>query len=138
VIGDVGGAVIALDARNGREIWRHRTGDWVYGSPAIAGGRVFIGSYDGRFQALRLDNGGVIWSHNAGGRISGSATVVGNIVYTSILYRPGQPRKTWGLDIRNGAVRWQISDGRYSPVVGAGATLYVVGTNLLRAYRPGP
>jgi outer membrane protein assembly factor BamB len=138
VIGDVGGAVIALDVRDGREVWRHATGDWVYGSPAIADGRVFIGSYDGQFQALRLEDGGLVWSHDAGGRISGSATVVDGTVYTSILYRPGQPRKTWGLDVSNGAVRWQISDGRYSPVVGAGATLYVVGTNLLRAYRPGP
>jgi outer membrane protein assembly factor BamB len=137
VIGDVGGAVIALDVRDGSELWRHSTGDWVYGSPAIADGRVFIGSYDGQFQALRLEDGGVVWSHDAGGRISGSATVVNGIVYTSILYRPGQPRKTWGLDVRTGAVRWQISDGRYSPVVGAGTTLYVVGTNLLRAYRPG-
>lgn len=135
VIGDVGSAVIALDVRDGRELWRHSTGGWVYGSPAIANGRVFIGGYDGQFRALSLRDGSLLWSHSAGGRISGSATVVNDIVYTSILYREGQPRKTWGLDVKTGAVRWQNDDGRYSPVVGAGATLYVVGTKLLRAYR---
>jgi outer membrane protein assembly factor BamB len=135
VIGDVGGAVIALDVRTGAERWRHTTGDWVYGSPAIADGRVFIGSYDGNFQALDLATGAVRWTHAAGGRISGSATVIDGIVYTSILYREGQPRKTWGLDVRTGAVRWQNDDGRYSPAVGAGSTVYIVGTKLLRAYR---
>lgn len=138
VIGDVGGAVIALDTRTGAQLWRHTTGGWVYGSPAIADGRVFIGSYDGLFQALRLSDGGVIWSHDAGGRISGSATVVNGVVYTSILYLPGQPRRTWGLDAATGAVRWQFPDGRYSPVIAAGSTLYFVGTNLLRAYRTAP
>lgn len=137
VIGDVGGAVLAVDVATGAQRWRHATADWVYGSPAIANGRVFIGDYSGSFSALDLSTGAVRWTHDAGGRISGSATVVDGIVYTSILYREGQPRKTWGLDVRTGAVRWQNDDGRYSPAVGAGDTLYIVGTKLLRAYRGG-
>lgn len=135
VIGDVGNAVIAIDVRDGSEIWRHTTADWVYGSPAIADGRVFIGAYDEVFRALDLTDGSVLWTHDAGGRVSGSATVVGDVVYYSILYREGQPRKTWGLNVRTGAVVWQNDDGRYSPVVAAGDTIYVVGTKLLRAYR---
>lgn len=135
VIGDVGNAVIALDVRDGSEIWRHTTGDWVYGSPAIAGRRVFIGAYDEVFRALDLRDGSVLWTHDAGGRVSGSATVVDDVVYYSILYREGQPRKTWGLDVATGEVVWQNDDGRYSPVVAAGDTIYVVGTKLLRAYR---
>ena len=34
--------------------------------------------------------------------------------------RPGQPRRTYGLDTRTGAVRFETDDGRYSPAVGAG------------------
>ena len=135
VIGDVGGAVIALDARDGSERWRHSTGGaFVYSSPAIAGGTVFIGSYDGRFRALDLTSGAVRWSFDVGGRISGSATVVDGVVYVSRLYAPGQARRTYGLDAATGAVRSETDDGRYSPAVGAGRTLYLVGTRILRAY----
>jgi outer membrane protein assembly factor BamB len=138
VIGDVGGAVIGLSAADGAVRWRHSTGGaYVYSSPAIADGRVFIGSYNGAFQALDLDDGSVVWTHDAGGRISGSATVVDGVVYTAILYAPGQARRTWGLDVATGAVRYRGDDGRYSPAVGAGDTLYLVGTRLLYAY-PAP
>jgi outer membrane protein assembly factor BamB len=135
VIGDVGGAVTALDARSGRRRWRVPTGGYVYSSPAIADGTVYIGSYAGRFMAIDLDSGRVRWSFNAGGRISGSATVVGKVVYTAVLAYPGQAKRTWGLDVRNGAVRYSGGDGRYSPAVAAGRTLYLVGSRRLYAYR---
>ena len=60
------------------------------------------------------------WSFAAGERISGSATVVGDVVYTAVLARPGAPRRTYGLDVDTGAVRFRAAEGRYSPVVAAG------------------
>ncbi len=136
VIGDVGGAVIAVDLRTGRQRWRRATGNAaVYSSPAIANGTVFIGSYNGRFEALDLADGSVRWSFDAGGRISGSATVVGDTVYTAVLTRPGQPKRTYGLDVTDGSEQWKNGDGRYSPAVGAGRTLYIVGSNSFYAYR---
>jgi len=138
VIGDVGGAVIAIDARTGDELWRHSTGGaYVYSTAAIADGRAFVGSYNGSFEALDLGTGAVDWSFDVGGRISGSATVVDGVVYVSRLYAPGQARATYGLDTATGAVRYQTDDGRYSPAVGAGRTLYLVGTRLLHAF-PAP
>lgn len=132
VVGDVGGSVVALDARTGTRRWRHRTGAYVYSSPAIADGRVFIGSYSGIFEALDLRTGARRWSFDAGGRISGSATVVGGVVYASIL-----SRGTVGLSARTGAVRYRGADGRYSPAVGAGRSLYLVRTRHLDAH-PAP
>jgi outer membrane protein assembly factor BamB len=134
VIGDVGGAVVALDAGSGAELWRRGTGAYVYSSPAIDAGTVFIGSYSGAFEALDLATGAVRWSFAAGGRISGSATVVDGIVYTAVLPRPGERQRTFGLDVRTGAVRYRGDDGRYSPAVGAGTTLYLVGTRHLYAH----
>jgi outer membrane protein assembly factor BamB len=136
VIGDVGGAVIAVDLRTGAQLWRRSTnGAQVYSSPAVAKGKVFIGSYNGQFQALDLKTGNVAWTFDAGGRISGSATVVGNVVYTSVLARPGELNRSFGIDIKTGARRWRGNDGRYSPAVGAGRTLYIVGRTTLYAYR---
>ena len=77
------------------------------------------------------------WTFDVGGRISGSATVVDGVVYTARLYAPGQARRTYGLDARTGAVRYETDDGRYSPAVGAGRTLYLVGTRRLYAH-PAP
>jgi outer membrane protein assembly factor BamB len=136
VIGDVGGAIISLDTRTGAQRWRVSTGGaYVYSSPAIAGGVAYVGSYDGRLRALDVASGEGRWSFDVGGRISGSASVVHGIVYTARLYAPGQSRATYGLDARTGAVRYKGSDGRYSPAVGAGTTLYLVGTRRLYAYR---
>ena len=36
----------------GRYVWRVRTGGYVYSSPAVWGGRVFFGSYDGRLYSV--------------------------------------------------------------------------------------
>ena len=136
VVGDVGGAVVAVDLRTGRQRWRHPTnGGIVYSSPAIARGSVFIGSYNGTFEALGLSDGKRRWAYDVGGRISGSATVVGTTVYTSVLARKGERDRTFGLDVATGKVVWQNDDGRYSPAVGAGRTLYIVGKNTLYAYR---
>lgn len=136
VIGDVGGQVVCVDARTGSVLWRHSTGGaYVYASPAIARGTVFIGGYDGVFRALDLRTGAVRWTFQVGGRISGSATVVGDTVYTAVLAAPGQPKRTWGLATANGAVRFRADDGRYSPAVAAGRTVYIVGVRHIDAYR---
>jgi outer membrane protein assembly factor BamB len=138
VIGDVGGAVVGLDARTGSRKWRVSTGgSFVYASPAIARGTAYIGAYNGRLYALDVANGRQRWTFSAGGPISGSATVVGNLVYTAVLARSASGDRTWGLDTRTGAVRYQADDGRYSPAVAAGRTLYLVGRTTLYAY-PAP
>ncbi len=36
-------------------------------SPAVAGGRVYVGSNDGRLYALDLASGKVVWEHDEGG-----------------------------------------------------------------------
>lgn len=136
VVSDIGGSVVALDAATGAERWRHSTGGaFVYASPAIASGSVFLGAFDGRFRALDLATGAVRWTADAGGRVGGSATVVGDVVYGSVLYRPGEARRTFGLDTATGEVRFESADGRYSPAVAAGNMLFLIGTRKVYAYR---
>jgi len=134
VIGDVGGEVIALHTANGRERWRRSMGGYVYGSPAIDRGSAFIGSYSGRFERLDLDTGRVQWSFDAGQRISGSAYISGDTVYLATLYRPGEPRHTFGLDVRTGAKQMDRPDGRYTAATSAGRMLYLIGVRTIRAF----
>jgi eukaryotic-like serine/threonine-protein kinase len=68
----------------GKGIWTFATRARVESSPAIAGGRVFVGSNDGRFYVLSLSNGAKLWEFNAGGALSASPAIAnGRIVIGS-------------------------------------------------------
>ena len=51
-LGDLDGALFALDLATGREMWKHTTESGFPASPSVADGRVFIGDYDGRFHCV--------------------------------------------------------------------------------------
>ncbi|HWX09928.1 MAG TPA: PQQ-binding-like beta-propeller repeat protein, partial [Gaiellaceae bacterium] len=53
-VGDWRGDVWALDARTGKTVWRFHTGGAVKGGVAQAGGRLYVGSYDGYLYCLSL------------------------------------------------------------------------------------
>ena len=63
---------IGLD---GKGVWTFATRARVESSPAIADGRVFVGSNDGRFYVLGVSNGAKLWEFAAGGPISASAAI---------------------------------------------------------------
>jgi eukaryotic-like serine/threonine-protein kinase len=68
----------------GKAVWTFATSARVESSPAIAGGRVFVGSNDGRFYVLNLTNGSKLWEFNAGGPLSASPAIAnGRIVIGS-------------------------------------------------------
>jgi outer membrane protein assembly factor BamB len=55
--------------------WTFATRARVESSPAIAGGRVYVGSNDGRFYVLNLENGAKLWEFNAGAPFSASPAI---------------------------------------------------------------
>lgn len=59
----------------GKGIWTFATRARVESSPAIADGRVFVGSNDGRFYVLNLTNGAKVWEFNAGAPLSASPAI---------------------------------------------------------------
>ena len=68
----------------GKEAWTFATRARVESSPAIAGGRVFVGSNDGRFYVLSLDSGAKLWEFDAGAPLSASPAIAnGRIVIGS-------------------------------------------------------
>ena len=69
---------------NGKMAWTFATRARVESSPAIAGGRVYVGSNDGRFYVLALTNGAKLWEFNAGAPLSASPAIAnGRIVIGS-------------------------------------------------------
>lgn len=59
----------------GRGLWTFATNARVESSPAISGGRVYVGSNDGRFYVLNLANGAKVWEFNAGAPLSASPAI---------------------------------------------------------------
>ena len=68
----------------GKGVWTFGTRARVESSPAIAGGRVFVGSNDGRFYVLNVNDGAKIWEFDAGAPLSASPAIAnGRIVIGS-------------------------------------------------------
>lgn len=68
----------------GKALWTFTTRARVESSPAIAGGRVFVGSNDGRFYALNMTTGARVWEFTAGAALSASPAIAnGRIVIGS-------------------------------------------------------
>jgi outer membrane protein assembly factor BamB len=63
------GLVLGLDARTGKELWCRDTGHPLDWSPAVVGGRVFLGTRDGCLLAIRTgnpaDDGWPMWGGSA-------------------------------------------------------------------------
>jgi outer membrane protein assembly factor BamB len=56
-----------VNAADGRELWKRRTGGPVPSTPAVAGDIVYVGSYDGKFYALDAKTGETRWKFSTGG-----------------------------------------------------------------------
>jgi outer membrane protein assembly factor BamB len=127
-IGSLDGFVYSFAARNGRLAWRHRTGAFVYSSPAVAsvgdtGPTVYIGSYDGKLYALDAQSGKVRWTRTSGGKISGGPVVIGDLVFYSNLTR----RSTAAVGARTGQLVWKTGRGAFNPAISDGRRIYLVG-----------
>jgi outer membrane protein assembly factor BamB len=131
-IGNTDGFVYSFAARDGKLAWRHKTGGYVYSSPAISpvdGGTVYAGSYDGKLYAFDARSGSVRWTHQSGGKISGGPVVIGDLVFYSNLSR----HSTGALGAANGRTVWSIGRGAFNPVISDGQRIYLVGFSTLYA-----
>jgi outer membrane protein assembly factor BamB len=130
-LGSLDGFVYSFAASNGKLAWRHKTGGYVYSSPAVAsvgaGPTVYVGSYDGRLYAFDARSGKVRWTHNAGGKISGAPTVVGDLVFYSNLSR----KSSAALGAATGSLVWSTGRGAFNPVISDGRRLYFLGYSSL-------
>ena len=74
VVGGRDKLVHGLD-QNGKAAWTFATRARVESSPAVADGRVFVGSNDGRFYVLNLMTGAKEWEFTAGAPLSASPAI---------------------------------------------------------------
>jgi eukaryotic-like serine/threonine-protein kinase len=66
---------MALDLQSKKLLWKYTPTDRqfpFYSSAAIAGGRVFVGSYDGRVYGLDVASGKKVWEYEAASPVTSS------------------------------------------------------------------
>jgi len=66
VFGAWNGYVYALDAKEGKEVWRFWAGDILRSSPVPDGDVLYIGDWSGRMYALSTEDGEVVWEYDTG------------------------------------------------------------------------
>jgi outer membrane protein assembly factor BamB len=69
--------VYCLNATTGKPLWTFATRARIDSSPAIADGRVYVGSNDGRLYVLDLAKGAKIWEYEMGSPVSASPAIAG-------------------------------------------------------------
>jgi outer membrane protein assembly factor BamB len=100
------GEVFALDATNGKQLWKTGLGVPIVNAPVASGGRVFVSSQDNHFVALAQSDGRKLWDHQAIAESAGilestSAAVAGDFVIA-----PYSSGELYALNIQNGRPAW--------------------------------
>ena len=119
-VADRRGVVHALDA-SGAEKWRAYTGGAIYFPPAVARGRVYVGSADGRVHAFEARTGRALWRFRVAparrripvyGKlistwpVSGGVVVEGGVVYAAAGIAHYDGTHVVALDAITGKLRW--------------------------------
>jgi outer membrane protein assembly factor BamB len=108
------GEVFAIRAVNGDMVWETTTqglsfgrGGPVYSTPAVAFGRVFLGSIDGRVYSFDADTGKLWWSHSTGDWVYPAPAVADTDRTDPTVYIGSKDQNFYALDAKTGEVRWE-------------------------------
>ena len=142
-IGDYSGTMSAVRVNDGSIKWQSSSqGTGVsagafYGTAAVAFGRVYAGSKDGRIYSFDKESGDLAWSHTIGGEVYAGA-VAGDTPNTdpTVYFGTYGGSTFYALDARSGEERWSADSG--GSVIGAasliGETVYVANLDKTETY----
>src|SRR5205085_1252393 len=112
-------------------LWRIHTGGYVYSSPAVWGGNIYFGSYNGRLYSVSARTGTLRWAVQTGGPVSGAPAIVDGVAYAGSF-----AHRILGVDTDTGHVVLNFPHGEYVPVSGSGGRLLLHGYSRLYAVEP--
>ncbi len=87
-------------------LWRFKTEGAVKSSPAVVGGRVFVGSDDNRLYAIDLASGRKLWSHATEGGVEASPLVLNGTVFVG-----SSDETLYALGAAAGTLKWKYKTG---------------------------
>ena len=113
------GHVLALDPSNGAERWRQDIGIPMRAAPVVAGGRIFVVTYDNQLWALSATDGAVQWSNAGIAETAGLLGAATPAVDNDIVIAPYSSGELLALRVENGRTMW--SDSLGAQRLGAGS-----------------
>ena len=90
--------------QNGAVKWTFKTGGPIVGSPAVAGGVVYIGSFDGSLYAVDQETGKQKWKFDTPRQVASTPTVVNGVVYLR-----GFDAVLYAIDAATGTLKWRFT-----------------------------
>ena len=79
---DFSGFLHALDAKSGKQLWKHDMFAAIWGSPIVIDGKVFLGDEDGDVTILNADKAlKVVAENNMGSSVYSTATPANGVIY---------------------------------------------------------
>ncbi len=70
-VGNFDSSLYALDAATGRQLWRVKARNWVWGTPVLANEKLFFGDLNGYLYAVEPQSGQVLWDEQVADAIRG-------------------------------------------------------------------
>ena len=128
--------MLGINAGTGQINWTAVTGGYVYSSPAVADGLVFLGSYDHNLYAFNAQSGHVVWHRDMGAPISGSPSVIGSMVWIATLGATAASGHLYALDVHTGALVLTRQNGRYAAPVAVQGIIVAPGLDEITALAP--
>ena len=119
--------IYCLDAKTGSKAWEFETGDYVYSSPAVSEGHVYVGSNDKKVYCLDARTGIKVWEFETGDAVISSPAVSGGYVYVGSM-----DYNVYCLSTQTGKQVWSFKTDAYvtnSPAV-TGDYVYVKSASL--------
>ncbi|HYH52606.1 MAG TPA: PQQ-binding-like beta-propeller repeat protein [Solirubrobacterales bacterium] len=111
----LGGGLVALDARNGKEIWKRNLGAHLESSPMVVGNTLYIGTDSRQLLALNANNGKERWHFDAPAAIKASPSYENGRVYVA-----DYQSSMFALNAKNGKVIWRTNTSKQPPYGGGG------------------
>ncbi len=99
----IDGEIVALEAKKGAVVWRHRIGPSET-SPLVADGRVYVGDWNGWVYALDAKTGREVWRFRTGGEVKGALALSGRRLYVG-----SYDHHLYALSARTGRLIWRGS-----------------------------
>jgi len=127
----------AVDTATGTEVWSRS----LYGSlssPAISGGKIYIGDKEKKINCIDASDGSEVWNQTLGGVCLSSPVVANGMVYTTANYGSGT---IYGFDADDGTLAWSYDTGNWNmaqPSVSDGILFVGSDTGYLYAFRDPP
>ena len=123
-VGDLDGALFALNLKDGKQVWKSTIESGFVSSPAYRDGRIYLGDYDGVFYCFQAKDGKLLWQYETGAEVNSSANF-----YKDNVLVGSQDATLYCLAAKDGGLVWkhEIADQiRCSPTV-VGDRTFVAG-----------